>query len=157
MNSLEQFFHSHKALFVIFTIIALPLVLLWSLLYGVVVGIIGITIDRWEVIQRILCRNALETLKYPIWNAKKAQEGYLRTLSSVDDMFVAQQEFQVGRKKVAGPISETFWDLLIFGVALYPFLLVWGIATGPVRAFLDIFKWWYEVWFGYSVYRGGLA
>jgi hypothetical protein len=156
MTSIENYFSTHKLIFILFSVITLPIVLLWSLIYGVVIGIIGITVDRYETLKKIVRRQAIESLKYPRWNAKKYREIYLGAIDDPRMRVEAAEAFKRNKVRPPATVWQIITDVFIFGLVFYPFLLVWGILTGPVRAFLEYWKWCYKVWFGYSIYEGGL-
>ena len=101
MASIEKYFSTHKLIFIIFSVLTLPIVLLWSLIYGVIIGIIGITVDRYETLRKIIRREAIESVKYPRWNAKKYREIYLGAIN--DPRMRAEAEEAFKRKKISPP------------------------------------------------------
>ncbi|MFA5894003.1 MAG: hypothetical protein WC903_08605 [Candidatus Margulisiibacteriota bacterium] len=154
MKSIESFLAPHKAIFILFIILTLPFVLAWSLIYGLIIGIIGITVDRWETVRKYVRQDAIELLKYPKWKEDAWKAAYLRGINMAEQRREAERAFAEKRKKVPGMIGHIIQDILIFGIILYPPLLIWGILAGPIRAFLEYFKWCYKTWHGYSIYKG---
>ncbi|MBU0573486.1 MAG: hypothetical protein KKH83_03300 [Candidatus Margulisbacteria bacterium] len=143
-----------KTFLVIFYLISLPIVLPWCLVYGVIIGIIGITVDRYEFVRTAIRRDARATLKYRKWQAEKHKEASLRCIDDKTKRMEAETAYKEGRKKTPGVIGYTITNIIVFGIIFYPPLLIWGAVTGPVRAFIEFNKWIYKLWTGHSIYRG---
>lgn len=156
MSSVDNFFSTNKVIFIVFAILILPLVLVWSLVYGVIIGVIGITVDRYEYIRDVIMRRtAIEYLKYREWRVKNWQEAYLKGVDRIEEIKADERAFAVGEKKVPSMGWMMWQEVLVFGIIFYPFMLVWGVITGPIRAFIEYYKWCYKTWYGYSIYKGG--
>lgn len=145
MNQIENFLSSNRAIFIILTIFLLPLAFLWSLVYGVIIGIIGSTVDCYEKIRNTIRRDVMEYLKYRKWRDEKFRENYLSQIRDERERFAAEQAIEKGKKK-SYHVFVSVPALVLLGIGLYPFLLVWGIATGPIRAFFECIKGWSKVW-----------
>ncbi|MDI6731474.1 MAG: hypothetical protein QME05_02695 [Candidatus Margulisbacteria bacterium] len=154
MSTIDNFLSTHKVIFIVFAILILPFVLVWSLVYGVIVGIIGITVDRFESVRKYIRQDAIELLKYPKWKEECWKAACLRGIDMAEQRKEVERAFAEKRKKAPGMIGRIIQDILIFGIMLYPLLLIWGILIGPIRAFLECYKWCYKTWYGYSIYKG---
>ena len=158
MNSVERFFSAHKIIFILFSILSLPFVLAWSLLYGIIVGSIGITVDRYEHMRDNIRSHVISILKYPKWQAEKWKASALRSMEILSLAEEQKRErkraIEEGRERAPGMLNYIVTDIIIFGILPYPFFLVWGIIAGPVRALLNYSKWWYLDWKKYK--KGGV-
>lgn len=146
MNKFEQLLSANKTLLIILTIAASPLILSWCLLYGVIVGLIGITVDRFEYVAGVLRGDAISIIKYPKWSAQKHQEAQMRSLDNPDERNKIEWAMKTGRVKSPRLSGEMLADILIFGFLYYPFLLIWGAVTGPVRSLIEFWKWYMKLW-----------
>lgn len=148
MKVVEEFFRAHKIIFLLFAVIVSPFALVWSIVYGLIIGIIGPTVDIFEIIRNRTYQDVRMALKYPGWKAT-----FYKTtcLKAMDDNHQRMQEirkaFEEGRAKAPGPVGYLIRNTLAF-MLYYPVFLIWGVATGPLRAFAEYLKWGYKVWTG---------
>ena len=154
MDTIEKFFRAHKIIFLCFAVLISPLALVWAVIYGLIIGIIGPTVDVYEIIRNKIYGDVRGVLKYPKWKA----EDYKRKVMAAEnknfeEIQAVEREFEEGRRKPLGIVGYIIRDIFVF-ILYYPFLLLWGIMTGPIRAFLEYLKWCYRVWTGhaYSIY-----
>lgn len=135
MNKFDQFLSANKALFIILSILALPFILVWSLIYGVVIGLVGMTVNTYETARTAIRQESIIMLKYPIWRQKEYD------ISQGKDLKNPYKETMRAPGRMASIILQFF-----VSVMLYPFLLVWGVIIGPVRAFIEVINWWLKIW-----------
>ena len=145
MNRIEEFFLAHKIVFVLLTILTLPILLIWFLIYGIIIGIVGITIDHYENIRYAIKRDVIELLKYPKWREKHHRLKYLSGIDNKKERERAEMDFMEGRLKVGGMGGATI-GMIIYGIFTYPLMLIWGIIAGPVMALEEAIKWWGRIW-----------
>lgn len=146
MNKFEKLLSANKALLIILTVAASPFILAWCLIYGFIVGIIGITVDRFEYVRGILRQDAISLLKYPKWSAQKHLEAHLKSIDNPDERAKTEWDYKTGQKKAPSMTAEILTDVLIFGILDYPLFLIWGIVTGPIRTLIEFWKWWMKIW-----------
>ncbi|OGC03927.1 hypothetical protein A2276_04845 [candidate division WOR-1 bacterium RIFOXYA12_FULL_43_27] len=131
-----------KLLIALFIVLTFPLVLIWALVYGIIIGIIGITVDRIETVIDLLKRDRIELLKYPKWRADL--EKHIELNNAEDDETRRRITEKSAREKEWTPLrilGSFLLHILIFGICFYPPLLIWGILTGPIRALIEWWRW----------------
>ena len=153
MNKFDQLLAANKFVFVVFAIIALPFVLIWSLIYGFIVGLIGGAVDCVENTRSVVKRVRWEALKYSKWSGLEYQKSLGNIPASASEKEFLEKALQEGRVKSPG-ISGQVFSQYVLGVCFFPFLLIWGAVTGPIRAFLLFLDWCGKIWAGRPVKRG---
>lgn len=147
----------NKPAFIIFIILSFPFALAWSLIYGLIIGIIGSTVDVYETIRDKVYQDIRGALKYPGWRTEVYERLHLKAAEDSRGRIPEEARRAVEKGKIKPPsiIGSIILHTCVF-ILYYPFLLIWGIATGPIRAFFEYYKWGYKTWTGHSIYRGGM-
>ncbi|KAF0133869.1 MAG: hypothetical protein FD145_1079 [Candidatus Saganbacteria bacterium] len=138
--------------FIIFAVAILPIVLAWCLFYGVIIGIVGITVDRYEYVRKIIKQDVICRIKYPSWQKEKWEASLLGNTNNAKERNELETAIKEGRRKPPGMLGDIIINILLFSIIFYPFLLIWGIVTGPIRAGIEYYKWCYKTINGYSIY-----
>ncbi|KAF0133714.1 MAG: hypothetical protein FD145_1173 [Candidatus Saganbacteria bacterium] len=148
MANIETFFRSHKIIFLFYAVVASPFMLVWAVVYGLIIGVIGPTVDIFEIIRNRTYQDVRTVLKYPGWKAEFYKISSLKAMDNMPEkMRENRKAFEEGRKKAPEPIGYLLRNIAAFSI-YYPAFLIWGIITGPIRAFAEYLKWCYKVWTG---------
>ncbi|MFH1762481.1 MAG: hypothetical protein ABIA63_15385, partial [bacterium] len=148
-----SFLARNKPVLVVFIILASPFALAWAFIYGLIIGIIGPTVDIYEIIKNRTYNDVRTVLKYPRWRAKVHKILSLKSAQDEKGRIPEEERKRIEKSKPPGVFGYIFQNTFVFGIVYYPFLLIWGIITGPIRAFLECYKWCYTIWAGHSIYR----
>lgn len=147
MSKFNQFLSANKFILIILVIVALPFVLIWSLIYGFIIGLIGGAVDCFENTRDVAKRVRWESLKYSKWSGMEYQKSQGNIPASVSEKEYIEKALREGRLKAPGATGQVI-PQYILGICSFPFLLIWGAVTGPVRAFLLFIDWCDKVWKG---------
>lgn len=122
-----------------FKIIAFPFIFLSSLIYGVIIGIIGSTVNFCEVQRQKIREEIAAITKYPKWREDEYKNRALFIGEQRKEKDVVESEFRRGRR--APRMAEFILLQMIIGSAIFfPFLFIRGIILGPILAYKQSYK-----------------
>lgn len=137
----------------LFWIIFLPLLILWSISKGTVVGAIGSIIG---LIQRFLDLVVVEKVshkRYPLRNLKRYFAAHKYTFrKNLDDLKVIEKQFENGTYSHPS-ILITWMTYIVYVLVFSPFYIVYGVFyQGPKSTFEDGIKCWNQIILKRSMY-----
>jgi len=126
-------FSSASLAFKIFAILAFPLIIVWSLVSGIIIGIIGSTVNFFQVQRREIKEEIIAITKYPGWREDEFKNQSLYFAEKDTEKARLQYEFREG-KKAPRMVKFIFIQMILGSIIFYPYLLFRGILLGPVFA-----------------------
>ena len=138
MAQFEKFLSSNKPVFAVLYLAALPFALIWSIIYGIIIGIAGTTVERLEAVRRVNQSDRIESLKYPKWKSRKYQQLRLDRIEDKNQRAEAEMQYASGKLSTPTLFGYYLQNIILYGIIFYPAFLLYGIIVGPFRAF---FAW----------------
>ena len=127
-------FSSASFTYKILAVIAFPFIIVWSLVCGVIIGIIGSTVNFFQVQRREIREEIVAITKYPGWREDQFKNQSLYFAEKDGEKARLQYEFMEG-KKAPRMIRFILIQIVLGSIIFYPYLLIRGIVMGPFLAY----------------------
>lgn len=114
--------------------ITFPFIIVWSLVCGVIIGIIGSTVNFFQVQRREIREEIVAITKYPGWREDQFKNQSLYFAEKGEQRARLESEFQEG-KKAPRMIRFILIQIVLGSIIFYPYLLIRGIVMGPFLAY----------------------